>query len=432
MGILINIIAFLIAIFVLILVHEFGHFWVARKLGIKVERFSIGFGKPLLCWQGKNDIKYVIAPILLGGYVKLNEESYQQKSVWRRMAVMLAGVTANVLLAILLFWLVFIIGVKAPKPIIGKVIPESIAYQAGLKSGDEIKNVDGRDVFDWQGVTIAVISRMGDRNQLIINGHYLNLDHWVVNKLNPDPIQSLGIEPHYPSIPAVINKVMPDGPARQIGLQPQDRILAINDQQIKNWYDFIKYIHKHPDQKVKLTIDRFGEHVHLSGIIGSKLDPGLKKIGYLGVASLPIKWPKNMFNEQHYSPWQAFYPALQRTWLLLNFNFIILAKMTTGKISLHVLGGPITIFSAAEVAFKQGMIIYTEFLALLSVMLAFVNILPIPALDGGNFVFLLLEAVIRRPVPVKIQSFAIRLGMIILAILIFIALGNDLLRIFTN
>ena len=138
-----------------------------------------------------------------------------------------------------------------------------------------------------------------------------------------------------------------------------------------------------------------------------------------------------MFNEQHYSPWQAFYPALQRTWLLLNFNFIILAKMTTGKISLHVLGGPITIFSAAEVAFKQGMIIYTEFLALLSVMLAFVNILPIPALDGGNFMFLLLEAVIRRPIPVKIQSFAIRLGMIILAILIFIALGNDLLRIFT-
>jgi regulator of sigma E protease len=432
MGILINIIAFLIAIFVLVLAHEFGHFWVARKLGTKVERFSIGFGKPLLRWQGKSNIEYVIAPILLGGYVKLNEESYQQKSVWRRMAIMLAGVTANIMLAILLFWLVFTIGIKVPKPIIGKVIPKSIAYQAGLKSGNEIKNVDGRDVFDWQGVTIAIISRMGDRNQLIINGHYLNLDKWEVNNLNPDPIQSLGIEPYYPAIPAVINKVMLDGPAKQIGLQPQDRILSINNQKIIDWYDFIKYIHKHPDQKVTLTIDRFGEYIVLTGVIGSKSGPGLKKIGYLGVASLPVKWPQDMFNEQHYPPWQAFYPALQRTWLLLNFNFIVLAKMLTGKISLHVLGGPITIFSAAEVAFKQGIVIYTEFLALLSVMLAFVNILPIPALDGGNFVFLLLEAIIRRPVPIKIQTFALRLGMIILAILIFIAIGNDLLRmIFT-
>ncbi|KPJ67551.1 MAG: hypothetical protein AMJ43_04705 [Coxiella sp. DG_40] len=432
MSILINILAFLIAIFVLVLVHEFGHFWVARKLGTKVERFSIGFGKPLLRWQGKSNIEYVIAPILLGGYVKLNEESYQQKSVWRRMAIMLAGVTANILLAILLFWLVFTIGMKVPKPIIGKVIPESIAYQAGLKTGDVIKNVDGRDVFDWQGVTIAIISHMGDRNKLLINGHYLNLNNWVINELNPDPIMSLGIEPYYPSIPAVINKVMSDSPAKQIGLLPQDRILHINGQKIVDWYDFIKYIHNHPDQKVKLTIERSGEPVILTGIIGSKLGFGLKKIGYLGVASLPVSWSKDMFNEQHYSPLQAFYPALQRTWLLLNFNFVVLTKIITGKMSLHVLGGPITIFSAAEVAFKQGIIIYTEFLALLSVMLAFINILPIPALDGGNFVFLLLEAIIRRPIPIKIQTFALRLGMTILAILIFIAIGNDLLRIFTN
>jgi len=431
MDIIFNIIIFLFAIFILVLVHEFGHFWTARRLGIKVERFSIGFGKPIWRHLGKDGVEYVISPILLGGYVRLNDESYNQKPVWRRILVMLAGVTGNVILAILLFWLMFTIGIKSPKPIIGQIIPNSIAYRAGLKPGSEIRNIDKYIVYNWQNVAIAIISRLGDKGYLVINSYNLDLSNWVVDKLNPDPILSLGIKPYHPFIPPIINKVEKNSPAEKIGLQPRDRILAINGKEIKDWLDFIKYVQKRPHKKLNLTIQRANKPIELSGITGSKLGRGWKKIGYLGVGSLPVKWPPDKIREQNYSVFNALPVALKQTHQLLNFNVVVLTKLITGKISIHVLGGPITIFSASETAFKQGLMAYIGFLALLSIMLAFINILPIPGLDGGNCLFLLIEAFIRRPISPIIQGFVLRLGMIVLAILIFIALGNDLLRIFT-
>lgn len=431
MDIIFNIIIFLFAIFILVLVHEFGHFWTARRLGITVERFSIGFGKPIWRHLGKDGVEYVIAPVLLGGYVRLNDESYNQKPVWRRILVMLAGVTGNIILAILLFWLMFTIGVKSPKPIIGQVVPNSIAYHAGLQSGTEIRTIDKYNVYNWQNVAMAIITRLGDKDYLVINNYNLNLSTWVVDKLNPDPILSLGIEPYHPFISPIINKVEKNSPAAKIGLQPEDRILAINGQAIKDWLEFIEYVQKRPNKKLNLTIQRANKPIELSGITGSKLGRGWKKIGYLGVGSLPVKWPPDKIREQNYSVFNAFPVALKQTHQLLNFNVVVLTKLITGKISIHVLGGPITIFSASETAFKQGLMAYIGFLALLSIMLAFINILPIPGLDGGNCLFLLVEAIIRRPISPVIQGVVLRFGMIMLAILIFIALGNDLLRIFT-
>jgi regulator of sigma E protease len=360
----------------------------------------------------------------------MNDESYNKKSVWRRMAVMVAGVIANILLAICLFWLMFTIGIIMLKPVIGKITHNSIAYHAGLQSGSEIKNIDGRDIKDWQGVAMAIISRLGDRDHMVINDHKLNLSNWQVAKLNPDPIKSLGIEPYTPYIIPVINKVLPNSPAALMGLQAKDRVLSVDKYRVNSWNGFVKYVQKHPKQIIKVTVNRSGTKMELSGLTGSKFGRGWRQVGYLGILSVPAKWPKNMLVEQNYSFWQAFVPALEQTRLFLNFNFIVVMKMITGKISLHVLGGPITILSAATQALQQGIVIYIGFLGLLSVMLAFINILPIPGLDGGNFVLLLIEAVIRRPLSGKTQMLALRIGMLMLALLIFIAIGNDLLRLF--
>lgn len=430
MTILLHIIAFLIAVFILVLAHEFGHFIVAIKAGIKVERFSIGFGKPLLKWMGKTGIEYVIAPILLGGYVKMNDESYNKKSVWRRMAVMAAGVIANVILAILLFWLMFTIGITMPKAVIGKITHGSIAYNAGLQPKSEITNIDGRNIKDWQSAAMAIVSRLGDRGYMLINGRKLDLSNWQVAKFNPDPIKSLGIEPYNPDVAPVINKILKKSPAAFMGLEEKDLILSVDKHAVTSWNDFVKYVQEHPKQRITVIIKRGSKEMQLSGITGSKFGRGWKKVGYLGVLSLPANWPKDMLLEQNYPFWQAIIPALNQVKQFTNFNFIVIAKIITGKISLYVLGGPISILSASAEALQQGVVVYIGFLALLSVMLAFINILPIPGLDGGNFVMLLIEAIMRRPLPSTIQMIALRIGMLLLALIIFIAIGNDLLRMF--
>jgi regulator of sigma E protease len=430
MTILLHIIAFLIAVFILVLAHEFGHFIVAIKAGIKVERFSIGFGKPLLKWIGKTGIEYAISPILLGGYVKMNDESYNKKSVWRRMAVMVAGVMANVLLAIILFWLMFTIGITMPKAVIGKITHGSIAYDAGLKSNSEITNIDGRNIKDWQSAAMVIISRLGDRGYMLVNGRKLDLSNWQVAKFNPDPIKSLGIEPYSPDAAPVINKVLKNSPAALMGLKEKDRILSVDKHLVTSWNDFVKYVQEYPKQRINVVINRGGKEMQLTGATGSKFGRGWKKVGYLGILSMPAKWPKDMLLEQNYPFWQAIIPALGQVSQFLNFNFIVIMKIITGKISLHVLGGPITILSASAEALQQGVVVYVGFLGLLSIMLAFINILPIPGLDGGNFMFLLIEAVMRRPLSNTIQMVALRIGMLLLALIIFIAIGNDLLRLF--
>lgn len=430
MSILLNILVFLCTVFLLILVHEFGHFWVAKQLGFKIERFSIGFGKPLWHHRSKRGVEYVIAPILLGGYVKFQDESYESQAVWRRMLVMLAGVTANVLLAIFIFWLIFTIGIRSPKPIIGQVIPNSIAHNAGLQAGEEIKSINGNKIYDWQGVALAVLSRIGDQNFIVINGRNLKLSNWKISDTSPDPVLSLGIKPYRPFIPAVINKIARNSPAVRIGLRPKDRILMVNGREMHNWYDVIEYIQKHPKGQLAFIIEREHKRIQLIGRAGSRSGRWRKKIGYLGIISARTKWPPGKLHERRYSIVKAIVPALQQTWSILHFNLVVITKIASGKISLRLLGGPVTIFTATEEAFQLGIAVYLEFLALLSIMLAVINILPIPVLDGGNFVMLLVEAIIRRPIPEKVQLITIRVGMLFLLTIIFIAVGNDLMRLF--
>ena len=430
MTIAINILVFLVTISILVIIHEYGHFWVARRLGVVVEKFSLGFGKPLLSWRSKHNIEYSVSPILFGGYVKLQDESYGSQPVWRRLLIMAAGVLANLLLAVLIFWVVFVVGLKLPKPVIGRIIPSSIAAQAGLHPGDEITHIDGTRTNSWQRVAVKLLSRVGDKGSLQINEHTLRLENWEINELNPDPMHSLGIVPYSPHIPAAAAKVLPNSPAAIIGFKAHDKVIAVDGHKVADWFALIKYIQSKPEQTMTFTVQRGNKQLQLQGQLGSRraFFAG-RKVGYLGVSSVPAQWDPRMLQEIKLPVGSAFVAAAEQTWYLLSFNYIIIGKLLTGKLSFKVLGGPVTIFVTAGQAFQSGFMTYFLFLALLSIMLAFVNMLPIPALDGGNFLLLLVEGVIRRPLPEKVQFMALKVGMLLLVLIIFVAVGNDLFRL---
>lgn len=449
MLIILKIFAFLFAIFILILVHEFSHFWVARRCGIKILKFSIGFGKALYNWRGKDGTEYILAAIPLGGYVKMldtretkvsareHKFAFDYKPIWQRLLVVLTGPVVNLLFAFLVFWLLFVIGITVPKPIIGKITPHSIASQAGLSRGAEITAVDGKKVVNWQEVVLTIFSRIGDRGNLIVkttsdNIYSLNIDSWKLDSFQPDPLLALGITPYHPLAPTIIGKVMPKSPAAVFGLLPNDRVISINNQRVSDWEEFIEQIKKYPAQQINLLIKRDGKVLSRTVTTDWKFGEGWIKIGYLGVGALPTKWPEEILLHQQYSPLYALFPALTQTWAMFDFNGVALTKLVTGKISFHVLGGPIAIFQSAAAALNAGIVVYFGFLAILSVMLAFVNLLPIPGLDGGHVLFLAIEAVLRRPISVRVQALVFRLGMILLILIMVQATINDLMRIFSS
>lgn len=447
-----QIFAFLFAIFLLITAHEYCHFWVARRLGIKALRFSIGFGKPLWRWYGKNGVEYVIALLPLGGYVKLLDEreapvaenekhlAFNRQPLLNRTLVVLAGPVSNWLLAIILFWLMFVIGIEPLKSVVGKITPNSIAAQAGLKPGDQLLRIDGHATSTWPKALLAVVYRMGETDQMRITTqaknsataktHTLNLATWKVDALNPDPLQSLGIAPYQPPMLPVIAEVKQGQAAQLAGLQVGDRIVKVNSQAITDWVDFIKFIRQHPDQKVKIVVQRDSKEKTFDIHVDHKLAANWKKIGFIGIVARAPEMPETMQLPQKYSPLTAWIPAITETVAFTKFNFVVFGKMLMGKISFKGLGGPITIFTSANNAFKQGLLVYIGFLAILSVMLACLNILPIPGLDGGHLFYFLIEAIRGRPVSVAAQLLAWRIGIVVLVLVMVQATVNDLLRLF--
>lgn len=447
-----QIFTFLFAIFLLVTAHEYCHFWVARRLGIKALRFSIGFGKPLWRWYGKDGVEYVIAMLPLGGYVKLLDErdgevpenekhlAFNRQPLWSRTLVVLAGPVSNWLLAIVLFWIIFLIGVEPLKSVVGNVTPNSIAAQAGLKPDDQLLQIDNHATPTWQKALIAVVYRMGETGQMQIiaqpakksapETHTLNLSTWKVDSLNPDPLKSLGIEPYQPPMPPVISEVIKGQAAQNAGLQAQDRVLAVDSKPITEWIDFIKFIQQHPDQKVNVTVQRGSQKKTFTVNIGHKLAPNWKTIGFIGIVAQPPEWPKGMKVERKYSVLNAWIPAVAETVSFTKFNFVIFGKMLRGQVSFKGLGGPITIFTSAKNAWKQGLLVYVGFLAILSVMLACLNILPIPGLDGGHLFYYLIEAIRGRPVSMAAQLLAWRIGIVALVLIMIQATFNDLMRLF--
>lgn len=451
MGIAVAIIGAILAIFSVVVIHEFGHFIVARWMGVHVIKFSIGFGRPLVSFHSKKGTEFAIGWIPLGGYVRMLGEgddipakelinkSYNQKNVMQRMGIVLAGPAMNFVLAAILYWVLFLPGVVHVKPVIGSVVPGSAAAEAGLKRNDVLLAVNTTPVKNWREVVMTLIEGLGDKDPMRLT---IQADHqkkpqellipksrWKLNEKKPDFLKELGIEPYRPKFPMVIGRVLPESPAAKGGLKEGDRILSIDGKPYDDMYSAVTWLRKHPAEQVLLVIQRDENQLKLKVQVGSKLING-KQEGYMGYTIVPPKWPESMLIHEHFTVMSAWLPAIQQTTELIRFNGLILGKMLLGKVSMKSLGGPISIFQMAGQASQQNYRVYLGFLAFLSVALGFINLLPIPGLDGGHFFFQLIELVFRRPVPLRIQAICFRIGLIALILLILHATMNDLSRIF--
>ncbi len=450
LSLLISIIGIIVTILLIIGIHELGHFLAARWLGVKVLRFSIGFGKTLLRKTDKTGTEYVFAAIPLGGYVKMldeNEETvatdqrhlaFNTQPFYKKFIIVAAGPFANFVLAIFLYWLIFVIGFTSVIPVIGKVLPDSIASRAGLKSQQAIVSIDNTRVNTWMGVAMRLMAHSGDQEQLPIETkplgktltekYLLDLTDWHMNDLKPDPLESLGIEPYEPDVPAVIGKIMPDTPAAKAQLKVHDKIIALNNIPIKNWIDLVTLIEKKPSEKLTLTIKRNGKKQIITLTTDYQRDMLFKKHGFIGI-SPDFEWPADMVQQIKYGPLSAISHAWQSMYDLIYLNLIVVGKLLVGKASLRSLGGPISIFQSAGLAVNQGLIPFMSFLAFLSISIGIINVFPIPGLDGGHLLFQSIEAIMRRPIPQRILVLSYRLGIIFLLIIIFQAIANDVLRL---
>ncbi len=440
--------AFIIALGVLITVHEFGHFWVARRCGIYVERFSIGFGKALWRRTDKYGTEFVIALIPLGGYVKMLDErveavapemrhkAFNNKTVAQRAAVIAAGPIANFIFAIFAYWLVFIIGVPSVRPVVGEISPNSIAASAQITAGMELKAVDGIETPDWDAVRMAFIGKIGDAGATLTLAPFgsqqtvqkkLDLTHWQFEPDKQDPVISLGLNPVSAQVEPVLDEVQKDSAASKAGLQAGDRIVKVDGRPV-GWMEFATEVKSNPAKTLTVEIQRQGSTLSLTLIPDTK--PGTAKPeGFVGVVPKIIPLPDEYKTVRQYGPFTAVMQATDKTWQLMKLTVSMLGKLITGDVKLNNLSGPISIAQGAGMSAEFGFVYYLMFLALISVNLGIINLFPLPVLDGGHLLFLAIEKLKGRPVSERVQDFSYRIGSILLVMLMGLALFNDFSRL---
>ncbi|MEH2919688.1 sigma E protease regulator RseP [Samsonia erythrinae] len=442
--------AFIIALGVLVTVHEFGHFWVARRCGVKVERFSVGFGRALWRRRDRTGTEFVVALIPLGGYVKMLDErvdtvapefrhlSFNSKTVWQRAAIVSAGPVANFLFAIAAYWLVFILGVPGVRPVVGEILPNSIAAQAEMSAGMELKSVDGIETPDWDSARLALIGKIGDSDVVIgtaplgsdrVVQKTLDLRDWQFEPDRQDPATSLGIVPRGPQIEPVLHQVQNGSAAEKAGLQVGDRIVKVDGQVLAQWRDFVIAVRDNPGQSLALEVERNGEVLPLTLTPDSKSVGNGRVEGLAGVMPSVTPLPEEYRTVRQYGPFSAVYQATDKTWQLMKLTVSMLGKLVTGDVKLNNLSGPISIAQGAGMSADYGLIYYLMFLALISVNLGIINLFPLPVLDGGHLLFLAVEKLKGRPVSERVQDVSYRIGTVLLMLLMGLALFNDFSRL---
>ncbi|WP_312413963.1 sigma E protease regulator RseP [Pseudescherichia sp.] len=449
LSILWNLAAFIVALGVLITVHEFGHFWVARRCGVRVERFSIGFGKALWRRTDKQGTEFVIALIPLGGYVKMLDErvepvipelrhtAFNNKTIGQRAAVIAAGPVANFLFAIFAYWLVFIIGVPGVRPVVGEITANSIAASAQIAPGMELKAVDGIETPDWDAVRLQLVDKIGDEQTTLSVAPFgsdsrqqktLDLRNWAFEPDKQDPVASLGIQPRGAQIESVLAEVQSGSAASKAGLQAGDRIVKVDGQTITQWMTFVTLVRDNPGTPLALEIERQGTSLSLTLIPDTKPGSG-KDEGFAGVVPKVIPLPDEYKTVRQYGPFDAVVEATGKTWQLMKLTVSMLGKLITGDVKLNNLSGPISIAQGAGMSAEFGLIYYLMFLALISVNLGIINLFPLPVLDGGHLLFLAIEKLKGGPVSERVQDFSYRIGSILLVLLMGLALFNDFSRL---
>ncbi|KAF0843942.1 regulator of sigma E protease [Methylovorus glucosotrophus] len=450
---MITVIAFVVTLGILITIHEYGHFQVARWCGVKVLRFSLGFGTPLLTRNiGKDNTEFVLAAFPLGGYVKMLDEreapvaehelhrAFNRQAVWKRMLIVLAGPMANLLLAILLYWVLFMHGVMGIKPLLGDIPSETPAAIAQMKSGELITDISGETVASWQDVRwILMRQALGD-SPVSVEGrlndvslhHQLNLSVLDKDDFEGDFLPKLGLVPYRPSMPPVVGEVVAGSAAEKAGLRAGDNIRAIDGVAITAWDQVVDTIRLHPHTPLKVTVARDAQTVDLQVIPDSVRENG-KDIGRIGAAYKANQSELDkIMTTVSYSPGVAAAKAVTKTWETSVFSLQMLGGMLTGDVSWRGMSGPVTIASYAGQSAKIGWEAFLGFLALVSISLGVLNLLPIPVLDGGHLLYYIVEVFKGSPVSERVMEIGQRIGLALLGLLMACAFYNDINRLITG
>ncbi|HQS82508.1 MAG TPA: RIP metalloprotease RseP [Thiobacillus sp.] len=447
MSTLYTILWFLVAIGILVVVHEFGHYLAARLAGVKVLRFSVGFGRPLLSRRfGRDQTEWVLSTLPFGGYVKMLDEregevpaaeahrSFNRATVWRRIGIVSAGPIANFLLAIVFYWALFLNGLPAIKPMIGEPPAGTPAAQVGLAAGDEIRRVNGKDTPSFQDLRLNLMRAgvAGDALTLeLADGRSVQLDAapMQTENLELDILLPLGIVRYDPLLDPVIGTVLPDGAAARAGFQPGDRLLAANGEQLASWQDWVQQVRQHPAQPLRIEYERQGQRGELT-VVPEAVDEAGQRVGKIGAGPQIDEAVRTaLMTEVRYGPIDALWRGAVKTWDMSVFTLEMMGRMVLGQVSWKNLSGPLTIADYAGQSAALGWISFVGFLALVSVSLGVLNLLPIPLLDGGHLMYYVAEVFTGRPVSGRTMEIGSRIGMILLLLLMSFALFNDLQRL---
>ncbi|MEZ0210508.1 MAG: RIP metalloprotease RseP [Methylophilus sp.] len=452
-----SVLAFIVAIGVLVTIHEFGHYLAARSCGVRVLKFSIGFGKPIFQYQhSPQSTQWVLSWIPLGGYVKMLDSresealqspehpaiptdwsrAFDRQNVAAKMWIVFAGPLANLLLAFVCYWGLIAQGEVGFKPYIGPVESGSLAAKAELRSGDLVVSLDSKPVETWQDAQWQLLEAWVAHRSLKVvtrtvqgelHTHILPMAA-LPGEPEGDVLQKVGISMHMPLIPAVVGEILPGSVAETSGLQVGDRILSVNNKPVEDWQQFVKWVRANPSQPLKLAYQRGSETLQVKLLPETVVEAG-QKIGRLGAAVNMDAVDLTPYRvERHYTVAEAALRAVQRVQETIVFTLKMIGKMLTGQASLKAISGPVSIADAAGETAGLGLKPYIGFIALLSISIAVMNLLPIPVLDGGHLLYHMAELIRGEPLPDRVLEIGQRLGLGLLGALMFIAFFNDINR----
>jgi len=455
MDLLQTVVAFVVALGCLIVVHEFGHYLVARACGVKVLRFSVGFGRAL--WSrnlGRDATEWVIAVFPLGGYVKMVDEregavspqdlprAFNRQSVWRRIAIVAAGPVANFLLAIALYWFLFVSGVPGIKPIIGAPAAGTPAFIAGFSSGDTLLRIGSETVQTWQDARWILLQHAVKREAVTIETRSVSgavtprrhdFSGLTTADLDRDFLRVLGLVRYQPLLKPVIGEVVSGGAAEQAGLLAGDEVVSIDGNRIDSWDQLVTAVRGNPGRPLRVEVFRSGRPIPALPVTPAIVVEGESKIGRIGAAPrIDRAAVSEMMVEVRYGVIDALSRAVRKTWDTSTFSLQMLGKMIIGEVSLKNLSGPITIADYAGQTAQSGLASYLLFLALISISLGVLNLLPIPLLDGGHLMYYTIEIFKGAPVSDRAIEIGQHVGIALLFVLMAFALYNDIHRLISG
>lgn len=448
-----NTASFIVALSILVAIHEYGHFWVARRCNVKVHRFSIGFGKVLFKKVDKYGTEFVIAAIPLGGYVKmldgrveevpeqLSEFAFDKKTVWQRIAIVAAGPIANFLLAIVAFLLMYSIGVNSAKPIINGVLESSPVSVISEQKQFQITAVNEQTVNDWEALNLALVAQIGESdfeltimplmgvNSQLVNEpsqtYTVSLSNWKFDPKKESIISSLGFIPYSPKVHLIAASIAENSASERSGLITGDKLIAIDGIKLNDWQQFVKLIQQNANNSLQLLVERGSINKTLTLLPDAREVADGKIQGYIGLAPTVDVYPEQFRVSLKYGLIESFTKSLDKTWQLTELTFSTLIKLITGDLSVKNLSGPVGIAKGAGMSADYGIAYFLGFIALISVNLGIMNLIPLPVLDGGHLMYYFFEAITGKPVPEKVQEFGFKIGAAVLMTFMSIAVLND-------